>query len=88
MDDTYRIRPNEEAGEFDPSTTTTDASSNATSRDGVAGALWAALAVFVALNAAFSIIRPDDIVFSLLFGIPGVVCLAVLVMRYLSRRHA
>ncbi|WP_407445325.1 hypothetical protein [Rhodococcus sp. (in: high G+C Gram-positive bacteria)] len=87
MDDAYRIRTNQVSGEFDPSTTTDAASSGATSRDWVTGALWAALAVFVGLNAAFSIIRPDTIVFSLVFGIPGVLCLAVLVMRYLSRRH-
>jgi len=86
VDDAYRIRPNQESGESDP-WTTTDASSGATSRDWVTGALWAALAVFVGLNAVFSIIRPDDILFSLVFGIPGVLCLAVLVMRYLSRRH-
>ncbi len=86
MDDAHRIRPNQISGASDPSTTT-DASSDATSRDWVTGALWAALAVFVGLNAAVSVIRPDDIVFSLLFGIPGLLCLALLVMRYLSRRH-
>ncbi|HET8992717.1 MAG TPA: hypothetical protein VFN32_02895 [Rhodococcus sp. (in: high G+C Gram-positive bacteria)] len=55
--------------------------------DRATGALWVALAVFVGLNAVSSIARPDNVLFSLVFGIPAVLCLAALVARYLRRRR-
>ena len=50
--------------------------------------MWAALAVCVGLNAVFSILKPDDVLFSLVFGIPAVLCLVMLVARYLGRRRS
>lgn len=44
--------------------------------------------MFVGLNAVVSIAKPDDVLFSLVFGIPAVLCLAMLAARYLGRRRS
>ncbi|HET8992957.1 MULTISPECIES: hypothetical protein [unclassified Rhodococcus (in: high G+C Gram-positive bacteria)] len=83
MDDPYRIRPNR--GEPD---TTGGALPRGEHPDRVVGMLWAMLAVFVGLNAVVSITEPDNVLLSLMFGVPGVVCLVLLVMRYMGRRRS
>lgn len=56
-------------------------------RDRLSGLLWVALAVLVALNAASSVVHPDNLLPSLAFGLGAVVCVGVLVVRYLGRRQ-
>ncbi|MFD6857458.1 hypothetical protein ACFWCF_08960 [Rhodococcus sp. NPDC060090] len=85
MDDPYGIRPNRGSGQPEPLSA---ADSRPEPRDRATGALWGALAVFVGLNAVFSIAKPDDVLFSLVFGIPAVLCLAMLAARYLGRRRS
>ncbi|MCK0089895.1 hypothetical protein HCA61_07740 [Rhodococcus sp. HNM0563] len=86
MDDPYGIRPHHGSG-------TRELLSTAGTRprgdppDRATGALWVAFAVFVGLNAVSSIARPDNVLFSLVFGIPTILCLAALVARYLRRRR-
>jgi hypothetical protein len=85
VDDPYGIRPNYGPGQPEPFSR---AHSRPEPRDRTAGALWATLAVFVGLNAVFSIAKPDDVLFSLVFGIPAVLCLVMLAARYLGRRRS
>lgn len=84
MNDQYRIhtgsrpadsgRPPQGRADREPSDRTT-------------GALWMLLAVCVALNAVFSVARPDNLLLSIGFGAPALLCLVALLLRYLQRRR-
>lgn len=71
-----------------PTTLAADIRPGGEPRERATGTLWVALAVCVGLNAVFSILKPDDVLFSLVFGIPAVLCLVMLVARYLGRRRS
>lgn len=56
--------------------------------DRVTGLLWVALAVLVALNAASSVVSPDNLLPSLAFGCAALLCVGGLVARHLGRRQS
>lgn len=87
MDDPYGIRSNQGSGTPQP-LSGADIRPGGEPRERATGTLWVALAVCVGLNAVFSIVKPDDVLFSLVFGIPAVLCLVMLVARYLGRRRS
>lgn len=99
MEDPYRIRPTSRAATHTPTHTPAEgqpASSgpagavpdrSAGSGDWVTGLLWVALAVCLAGNAVVSVLQPDDVLLSVALGVPGLVCVALLVGRYLRRRQ-
>lgn len=55
--------------------------------DRLSGLLWVAVAVLVALNAASSVVLPDNLLPSLAFGLGAMACVAFLVVRSLGRRQ-
>ncbi|WP_256838417.1 hypothetical protein [Ornithinimicrobium faecis] len=91
MNDPYRLTDAPARGDADPTPTVGDGDLSPAAppadRDRLTGLLWVALAICVGLNAMFSVISPDNLVPSLVFGVAALGCVGVLVARRLRRRQ-
>lgn len=92
MDDRYRIASNPPpgVGQTDPRLAADRhvVPGRKQNGDWVSGLLWSVLAVLVGLNAVVPIAWPGAVLLSLACGIPAVLCIVLLVLRYLARRRS
>jgi len=89
MDDRYRSHVDRESAVPQSHPMSEGAAPERTPGDRAAGALlWAVFAMCVGLNAALSVAKPDEVALSAAFGVLALLCIAVLVVRYLNRRRS
>lgn len=88
MNDPYSIQSEPPVGTSAPTGGSPSSAPDDAGRepDRVTGLLWVAVALLVGLNAVFSVVRPDDLLTSLTFGVPALLCVVLLVVRYVGRR--